>query len=97
MVSQYTWPNFRGGDDRAGTTAVVQQLRLAEDVQYGRSKLFIKSPQTVFQLEEERAKLIPGIVIFLQVRQGYCVFLWCLWSLPMGAIGSIGSIYGVGE
>ena len=68
MVSQFTWPTFRGGSEREGTAAIVQQLRLQDDVQYGRSKLFIKSPQTVFALEEERARLIPGIVIFLQVR-----------------------------
>ncbi|KAK8394631.1 hypothetical protein O3P69_005830 [Scylla paramamosain] len=36
------------------------------DVKYGKTKIFVRSPQTLFALEQARAKLIPGIVIFLQ-------------------------------
>ena len=66
MISTRTWPNFRGSE-RDGTSVIAQHLHFADDVQYGKTKLFIKSPQTVFRLEEERDRLIPGIVIYLQV------------------------------
>lgn len=66
MVSQYTWPNFRGGADRDGVRILIQQQNFEEDVVYGKTKIFVRSPQTLFMLEQARARLIPGIVIFLQ-------------------------------
>lgn len=66
MISQYTWPNFHGGNDQAGTKVILKEQRYENDVQYGKTKIFIRSPQTIFSLEESRSKLIPGIVIFLQ-------------------------------
>lgn len=66
MVSQYTWPNFHGGPDRDGVRIIIQQQNFEEDVVYGRTKIFVRSPQTLFMLEQARARLIPGIVIFLQ-------------------------------
>ncbi|XP_064104605.1 unconventional myosin ID-like isoform X1 [Macrobrachium nipponense] len=66
MISQYTWPNFHGGTDREGTKILVEEQGFSNDVKYGNTKLFIRSPQTLFALEQGRAKLIPGIVIFLQ-------------------------------
>nr|XP_045596095.1 unconventional myosin ID-like [Procambarus clarkii] len=66
MISQYTWPNFHGGTDREGTKILVEEQGFTNDVKYGNTKLFIRSPQTLFALEQGRAKLIPGIVIFLQ-------------------------------
>ncbi|XP_071512839.1 unconventional myosin ID isoform X2 [Panulirus ornatus] len=66
MISQYTWPNFHGGTDREGTKILVEEQGFTNDVKYGNTKIFIRSPQTLFALEQGRAKLIPGIVIFLQ-------------------------------
>ena len=66
MISQYTWPNFRGGDDKAGTKVILEEQGYLSDVQFGKTKIFIRSPQTIFALEESRSKLIPGIVIFMQ-------------------------------
>ena len=66
MISQYTWPNFRGGSDREGTKVIVEEQGFQDDIQYGKTKVFIKSPQTVFKLEDTRSKILPGIVIFLQ-------------------------------
>ena len=66
MVSQYTWPNYRGGNDKSGCKVILDEQGYGDDVQYGKTKIFIKSPQTVFGLEESRSKLLPGIVIFLQ-------------------------------
>ena len=66
MISQYTWPNFRRGSDRDGVKVIIEELNFQKDVQYGKTKVFIRTPQTIFSLEEARGKLIPGIVVFLQ-------------------------------
>ncbi len=65
MISQYTWPNYQG-PDRAGCQVILDEQGYGGDVQFGKTKIFIKTPQTVFGLEEARSKLIPGIVVFLQ-------------------------------
>ena len=52
MVSQYTWPNFKGGPDRDGVRILIQQQNFDEDVVYGKTKIFIRSPQTLFMLEQ---------------------------------------------
>ena len=75
MINEYTWPNFRGNSDRNGTKVIVDDQKFSDDVQYGHSKLFIKSPQTVFALEEARSKVIPTIVVYLQV--GSCRIQGC--------------------
>ncbi|WAQ94639.1 MYO1D-like protein [Mya arenaria] len=46
--------------------AIISHMRFDDDVEYGKSKIFIRSPQTLFALEEERDKFIPGIILFLQ-------------------------------
>ena len=77
MISHYTWPNFRNGGDKEGTRVIVEEQGFEEDVQYGKTKLFIKSPQTVFKLEDTRTKVLPGIIIFLQkVRAGSSSLLY---------------------
>ncbi|XP_030023983.2 unconventional myosin ID [Manduca sexta] len=65
MLSQYTWPNFRSGADRDAVVVLLRDLRV-EDVQFGHTKLFIRSARTLHALEAARAELIPSIVILLQ-------------------------------
>lgn len=75
MVSQYTWPNFHGGADREGVRILIQQQNFEHEVVYGRSKLFIRSPQTLFMLEQVRALLafpvpkIPRIINFKDCQE----------------------------
>ncbi|XP_035688494.1 unconventional myosin-Id-like isoform X2 [Branchiostoma floridae] len=66
MISQYTWPNHRMASDMAAVQLLVQERGFKHDVAYGKTKIFIRTPQTLYQLEESRAKLIPGIVLFIQ-------------------------------
>ena len=66
MISQYTWPNFQRGGDKEGTRVILKEQGFEDDVQFGKTKIFIKSPQTVFKLEDTRTKVLPGIIIFLQ-------------------------------
>ena len=41
MLSQYTWPNFRGAGHRDAVMVLLRDLRVT-DVQYGHTKLFIR-------------------------------------------------------
>jgi myosin I len=66
MISQYTWPNYRGGSDRDGVSVLMNEQGFAEDIKYGNTKIFIRSPRTLFALEQKRTRMIPGIVILLQ-------------------------------
>jgi myosin-1 len=45
---------------------IVAQEGLQDDVVYGKTMLFIRSPQTVHQLETRRAKEIPRLIVMLQ-------------------------------
>lgn len=73
MISQYTWPNFRGGSDREGTKIILDECKHSADVKYGHTKIFIRSPRTLFSLENYRNELIPGIVTLIQKTwRGYC-------------------------
>jgi hypothetical protein len=73
MVSQYTWPNFRGGADRDGVRILIQQQNFDEDVVYGKTKIFVRSPQTLFMLEQVSLKLIETDV--MDVVLYYCCFI----------------------
>ncbi|XP_033097296.1 unconventional myosin-Id-like isoform X3 [Anneissia japonica] len=66
MLTQYTWPNFRDGSEEDGCRIIVEHLQFGDDVKYGRTKLFIRTPKTIVVLEEQRRKLLPSIVLLLQ-------------------------------
>ncbi|NXL54734.1 MYO1G protein, partial [Podilymbus podiceps] len=48
------------------TQALLEQHGFQDDVAYGHTKVFIRTPRTLFCLEQERAQLIPIIVLLLQ-------------------------------
>lgn len=66
MNSEYTWPNYRDGNERKGTQVIIDDMGFAKDVKYGHTKVFIRSPQTLFALENKRNELIPQIVTLVQ-------------------------------
>nr|XP_023024555.1 myosin-IA isoform X1 [Leptinotarsa decemlineata] len=65
MISHFTWPNYRGSD-RDGCRAIMDENNFTDDVKYGKTKIFIRTPQTLFALEHARNKLIPAIVTLIQ-------------------------------
>lgn len=73
MISEYTWPNFRGSP-KEGVEVLMDILNFRDDVKFGRTKLFIRSPKTLLALENKRNEMIPVIVTFLQkqVRGWIC-------------------------
>ena len=66
MISQFTWPNFRSGSDKDGVKVLMEENGFGNDVKYGKTKIFIRSPRTLFALENTRNELIPGIVTLIQ-------------------------------
>lgn len=74
MISQYTWPNFKAGNDQDGVKVLIKEKGFANDVKFGHTKIFIRSPQTLFSLEKSRKDMIPHIVTLLQkqVRGWIC-------------------------
>lgn len=45
---------------------ILESAGLAQDCVQGRTKIFIRSPQTVFRLEELRTEQLPNVITFLQ-------------------------------
>lgn len=66
MTCEYTWPNHLMNTDMEATKALIDQHDFQDDVAYGYTKVFIRTPQTLFSLENERAQLIPIIVLLIQ-------------------------------
>jgi myosin-1 len=56
MISQFTWPNFRAGSDKDGTRVLIEERKFTFDVKYGKTKIFIRSPATLFALETVRLR-----------------------------------------
>ena len=65
-ICKDTWPNPRSGSVKDNSMLIIRSLQFENDVRYGSTKLFIKSPQTVFALENTRTNRIPQLVIYLQ-------------------------------
>ena len=53
------------GVDKQGVQILLREQGLEDDVAYGKTKLFIRTPRTVYALEEARSHLIPPIAMFL--------------------------------
>lgn len=66
MTCEYTWPHHLMSSDREAVEMIVDQHGFKDDVSYGKTKLFVRTPRTLFTLEQERAALIPILVLFLQ-------------------------------
>lgn len=65
MLTKDTWPTWNGSV-QDGCKAILSHTGFLDDVQFGKTKLFIKTPKTVFTLESQRATRLPTIVMFLQ-------------------------------
>uniref|UniRef100_A0A673BKT1 Myosin ID n=1 Tax=Sphaeramia orbicularis TaxID=375764 RepID=A0A673BKT1_9TELE len=66
MISEFTWPNHDLASDKAAVKSLLQVCGFDHDVAYGKTKVFIRTPRTLFCLEEQRAEMVQRIVLFLQ-------------------------------
>uniref|UniRef100_A0A8C6TXH5 Unconventional myosin-Id n=1 Tax=Neogobius melanostomus TaxID=47308 RepID=A0A8C6TXH5_9GOBI len=66
MISEFTWPNHDLASDKAAVKSLLKSCGFEHDVAYGNTKVFIRTPRTLFSLEEQRADMVKRIVLFLQ-------------------------------
>ncbi|XP_066225554.1 unconventional myosin-Ia [Saccopteryx leptura] len=66
LLSRTTWPHWNG-EDREGVEKILRELsRSSEEVTFGKTKIFIKSPKTLFYLEEQRRLRIQQLATLIQ-------------------------------
>uniref|UniRef100_A0A668A7E3 Unconventional myosin-Ib n=2 Tax=Myripristis murdjan TaxID=586833 RepID=A0A668A7E3_9TELE len=66
MLCKQTWPHWRG-PAREGVEVLMADLQVpAEELSYGRSKIFIRNPRTLFFLEERRRQCLQDLATLIQ-------------------------------
>ncbi|XP_033965324.1 unconventional myosin-Ib isoform X4 [Pseudochaenichthys georgianus] len=66
MLCKRTWPHWRG-PAREGVEVLMGDLTVpAEEFSYGRSKVFIRNPRTLFFLEERRRQCLQDLATLIQ-------------------------------
>lgn len=66
MLCKETWPHWRG-NAIDGTKLILDAMKLRRDeYEFGKTKIFIKDPQTVMRLESERHRHKGGLAIRIQ-------------------------------
>ncbi|XP_064354683.1 unconventional myosin-Ia isoform X3 [Dromaius novaehollandiae] len=66
MLGKKTWPRW-AGSERAGAEALLAELPIpAEELAYGHTKLFIRSPRTLFDLERRRQERVAELATLIQ-------------------------------
>ncbi|XP_056144822.1 unconventional myosin-Ib isoform X4 [Lampris incognitus] len=66
MLCKQTWPHWRG-PAREGVEVLMADLQVpAEEFAYGRSKIFIRNPRTLFFLEERRRQCLEDLATLIQ-------------------------------
>uniref|UniRef100_A0A6I8NN19 Unconventional myosin-Id n=1 Tax=Ornithorhynchus anatinus TaxID=9258 RepID=A0A6I8NN19_ORNAN len=66
MLSKFTWPNHDLPSDEEAVKKLIECCGFQDDVAYGKTKLFIRTPRTLFTLEDLHAEMLVRIVLFLQ-------------------------------
>ncbi|XP_062271163.1 unconventional myosin-Id-like, partial [Scomber scombrus] len=66
MISEFTWPNHDLPSDKDAVKRLLQGCGFDHDVAYGKTKVFIRTPRTLFSLEDQRVEMVQRIVLFLQ-------------------------------
>uniref|UniRef100_G3U7T6 Unconventional myosin-Ia n=1 Tax=Loxodonta africana TaxID=9785 RepID=G3U7T6_LOXAF len=66
MLSRSTWPHWKEGD-RKGVEKIIEELSVAsEEAAFGKTKIFIRSPKTLFYLEEQRRLRLQQLATLIQ-------------------------------
>ncbi|KAM4777108.1 unconventional myosin-Ib isoform 3-T4 [Cyanocitta cristata] len=65
MLCRQTWPHWRG-PARAGVEVLFNELRIPEEeFSFGRSKIFIRNPRTLFKLEDLRKQRLEDLATLI--------------------------------
>ncbi|XP_016327262.1 unconventional myosin-Ib-like isoform X6 [Sinocyclocheilus anshuiensis] len=66
MLCKQTWPHWKG-PAREGVEVLLTDLQVpAEEFAYGRTKIFIRNPRTLFFLEEKRSQCLEDLATLIQ-------------------------------
>uniref|UniRef100_A0A493U1U5 Unconventional myosin-Ia n=1 Tax=Anas platyrhynchos platyrhynchos TaxID=8840 RepID=A0A493U1U5_ANAPP len=66
MLGTKTWPRWSGGD-REGTEVLLSELKFPpEELAFGYTKIFIRSPRTLFDLEKRRQERMNELATLIQ-------------------------------
>ncbi|NXW58004.1 MYO1A protein, partial [Eurystomus gularis] len=66
MLSHQTWPRW-AGSNREGVEALLSELAFPpEELAFGHTKIFIRSPRTLFDLERRRQERVVQLAILIQ-------------------------------
>lgn len=66
MLSANTWPRWRGSPIE-GVSLLLRSLPIpSAEFTFGRSKLFVRSPRTVFELEDFRKNRLHDLALLVQ-------------------------------
>ncbi|XP_063283314.1 unconventional myosin-Ia isoform X1 [Pelobates fuscus] len=66
LISKQTWPYWKG-EARAGVEAFMSEINYPSgEIAYGRTKMFIRTPSTLFDLEERRRKKLDELATMIQ-------------------------------
>uniref|UniRef100_H2Z8V7 Myosin motor domain-containing protein n=1 Tax=Ciona savignyi TaxID=51511 RepID=H2Z8V7_CIOSA len=66
MLSPNTWPLWHGAA-KDGVKHILLNVKISPDqYEYGRSKIFIRNPRTLFKLEEHRAAALHDVATVIQ-------------------------------
>ncbi|NXF56089.1 MYO1A protein, partial [Oceanites oceanicus] len=67
MLSPRTWPRWTGSDSREGAGVLLEELAFPpEELAFGHTKIFIRSPCTLFQLERRRQERVAELATLIQ-------------------------------
>ncbi|XP_029450729.1 unconventional myosin-Ia isoform X2 [Rhinatrema bivittatum] len=66
MLSKETWPRWRG-NAREGVEVLLSEMNIPpEELAYGRSKIFIRTPRTLFLLEDRRRQRLQDLATLIK-------------------------------
>ncbi|XP_037705030.1 unconventional myosin-Ib isoform X1 [Choloepus didactylus] len=66
MLCKQTWPHWKG-PARSGVEALLNELEIpVEEYSFGKSKIFIRNPRTLFKLEDLRKQRLEDLATLIQ-------------------------------
>ncbi|KAM8975581.1 unconventional myosin-Ia isoform 1-T1 [Pelodytes ibericus] len=66
LLSRKTWPRWQG-DPKDGVKAILSEINYPiEEIAFGRTKIFIRTPSTLFDLEDRRRKRLGELATLIQ-------------------------------
>ncbi|XP_050404705.1 unconventional myosin-Ib [Patella vulgata] len=66
MLAKETWPLWKGEPKDGAKTILESQMIPTEEYAFGKSKIFIRNPKTLFDMEERRRDKMEDLAILVQ-------------------------------